>query len=126
MNQSSTFPLLNCIDNPGQLRELSLEQLEQLAPFGRCNDRPLLCTTGVTLAGPPREIGSGGRHLAIRLAQHGVELRAVAFGGGDWADELASLDGPVDVAFRPVINRFRGRRSVELHLVDWREAQDRA
>jgi len=24
------------------------------------------------------------------------------------------------VAFRPVINSYRGRQSVELHLVDWR------
>ena len=44
----------------------------------------------------------------------------MAFGGGDWADELAAVDGPLDVAFRPVINDFRGRQSVELHLVDWR------
>ena len=56
----------------------------------------------------------------MKLSQHGVTLRAVAFGGGDWADELAAVDGPMDVAFRPVINNFRGRQSVELHLVDWR------
>jgi single-stranded-DNA-specific exonuclease len=46
----------------------------------------------------------------------------VAFGGSDWADELTAVDGPLDVAFRPVINNFRGRQSVELHLVDWRPA----
>jgi len=56
----------------------------------------------------------------MRLCQHDVTLRAVAFGGGDWADALAAVDGPLDVAFRPVINRFHGRQSVELHLVDWR------
>ena len=27
---------------------------------------------------------------------------------------------PISVAFRPVINDYRGRRSVELHLADWR------
>jgi len=95
------------------------EQIEQLAPFGQSNARPLLCTSGVTLAEPPKPIG-GGRHLQLRLAQHQVRLRAVAFGGGDWAEELAQVAGPIDVAFRPVINSFRGRRSVELHLVDWR------
>ena len=56
----------------------------------------------------------------MMLTQHGVTLRAVAFGGSEWADDLAALDGPMDVAFRPVINNFRGRQSVELHLVDWR------
>ncbi|MBI1425557.1 MAG: 1-deoxy-D-xylulose-5-phosphate synthase [Gammaproteobacteria bacterium] len=31
MSQDPTYPLLSCIDDPTQLRELSLEQLEQLA-----------------------------------------------------------------------------------------------
>jgi single-stranded-DNA-specific exonuclease len=98
----------------------TVEQLERLAPFGQGNPRPLLCTAGVTLAGPPKPLGQTGHHLAMMLSQHGVKLRAVAFGGGDWADDLAALEGPMDIAFRPVINSYRGRRSVELHLVDWR------
>jgi single-stranded-DNA-specific exonuclease len=94
--------------------------IERLAPFGQGNARPLLCTTGVSLAEPPRTIGAGGRHLSLKLWQHDVTLRAVAFGGGERADELAAVDCPLDIAFRPVINTFRGRRNVELHLVDWR------
>jgi single-stranded-DNA-specific exonuclease len=98
----------------------TVQQLERLAPFGQGNSRPLLCTTGVTLSGPPKPLGSSGNHLAMMLSQHAVRLRAVAFGGSDWADDLAAADGPLDVAFRPVINNYRGRQSVELHLVDWR------
>lgn len=97
-----------------------VHQIERLAPFGQGNPRPLLCTTDVTLPEPPRTIGADGRHLSLKLSQHGVTIRAVAFGGGLWADDLAALDRPFDVAFRPVINTFRGRRNVELHLVDWR------
>ena len=100
-------------------------RLERLAPFGQDNPRPLLCTTDVAMAAPPRAMGAEGRHLSLRLSQHGVTLRAVAFGGGDWIDDLAALDGSIDVAFRPVINTFRGRRSVELHLVDYRTASER-
>ena len=100
-----------------------VEQIEQLAPFGQANARPLLCTSGVTLVDPPHTIGSGGRHLALKLRQHDITLRAVAFGGGDWMEELNAANGPLEVAFRPVINTFRGRRSVELHLVDWRANQ---
>jgi len=95
--------------------------IERLAPFGEGNARPLLCSSGVSLAEPPRSIGSGGRHLSLKLSQHGVTLRAVAFGGGEWAEQLAVVERPLDVAFRPVINTFRGRRNVELHLVDWRK-----
>jgi single-stranded-DNA-specific exonuclease len=111
------------IDAEAPLSALTLqtvEQIERLAPFGQANARPLLCTSDVTLAEPPRTIGSGGHHLAMKLAQFGVTVRAVAFGCGDWIDKIALQDGPIDIAFRPVINSFRGRNSVELHLVDWR------
>lgn len=106
----------------------TVQQIERLAPFGQGNARPLLCATGVTLAGPPKPLGSTGHHLAAMLSQHGVTLRAVAFGAGERADELAAINGPMDVAFRPVINSFHGRQSVELHLVDWRPTavRDRA
>ena len=110
------------IDAEASLSEFTyqtVDQMELLAPFGQANARPMLCATDVRLAEPPRAIGSGGRHLSVKLAQHNVTLRAVAFGGGDWAEELTAIKGPIDVAFRPVINTFRGRRSVELHMVDW-------
>ena len=98
----------------------AVHQIDRLAPFGQGNARPLLCASGVALSGPPKPLGASGNHLSMNLTQHGVTLRSVAFGGGDWADDLAATDGPLDVAFRPVINNFRGRQSVELHLVDWR------
>ncbi|HKD37819.1 MAG TPA: single-stranded-DNA-specific exonuclease RecJ, partial [Pirellulales bacterium] len=84
------------------------------------NHRPLLAAAGVTLGEPPKRIGGGGRHLALRLMQHGVKLRGVAFGGGDWCAELGAAGGPISLAFRPVINSFNGRRTVELHVADWR------
>ncbi len=95
-------------------------QIERLAPFGNGNLRPTLCVTGVRLAGPPRRMGGAGRHLSVDLEQAGVKLRAVAFGAGDREEELLRLDGPIEIAFRPVINTFRGYRSVEMHLADWK------
>jgi single-stranded-DNA-specific exonuclease len=97
-------------------------QIERLAPFGQHNARPLMCATGATLEGPPKTIGAGGRHLSLRLSQHGVSFRAVAFGQAEWAEPMMALNRPFDIAFRPVINSFQGRQKVELHLVDWREA----
>ena len=112
------------IDAEAPLSAFTLQtvgQIERLSPFGQSNPRPMLCTHDVTLTEPPRTIGNGGRHLSLKLSQHGVTMRAVAFGGGDWAEELTNLDAPIDIAFRPMINTFRGRRSVELQLVDWRK-----
>ncbi len=98
-------------------------QMERLAPFGQHNPRPLLCATGATLVGPTKAMGTGGRHISMRLSQHGASLRAVAFGGGEWADALNAATRPIDIAFRPVINSYQGRHNVELHLVDWREGE---
>jgi single-stranded-DNA-specific exonuclease len=102
------------------LTHQAVKQIESLAPFGHGNHRPILCTSDVRLAEPPKRIGSTGRHLALRFVQHGVSLRAVAFGGGDWEQDLTTANGPLAVAFKPVINHFRGRATVEMHLADWR------
>jgi single-stranded-DNA-specific exonuclease len=83
----------------------------------------MLCATGITLAEPPKRMGGGERHLSMKLAQAKTSLRGVAFGGGDWAEPMAQCPGPISIAFRPVINEFRGRRTVELHVADWRAAE---
>ncbi|QDU90886.1 Single-stranded-DNA-specific exonuclease RecJ [Pirellulimonas nuda] len=97
----------------------TLKQIERLAPFGCGNERPTLCTSGVRLVGEPRRIGGAGRHLSLEVEQHGVRLRGVAFGQGDWEEPLRAARGPLAIAFRPVLNRFRGRATVEMHLRDW-------
>jgi len=99
----------------------AVESLERMAPFGQGNPRPLLCSTEIELAAPPKTMGGGDRHLAVQLSQSGVRLRGVGFGHGERADELASASGTFSFAYRPVINTFRNRRSVEIHVVDWRE-----
>jgi single-stranded-DNA-specific exonuclease len=106
------------------LTHQTVRQIESLAPFGHGNERPILCTTNVRLQEPPKRIGSTGRHLSLRFEQHGVSLRAVAFGGGDWEDDLNGASGPLAVAFKPVINSFRGRQTVEMRLADWRVDSD--
>lgn len=105
------------------LTHQTVSQIEQLAPFGHGNARPTLCTSGVRLAGPPRRMGASGRHLSLEVEQGGVKLRAVAFGAGDWEEELLRVDGPISIAFRPVINTFRGWSKVEMHLEDWRAGE---
>ena len=111
------------IDAETSLAELTLrtvEDMERLAPFGQGNPRPLLCASGVQRAEDPRPLGKGDRHLSARFMQHGQKMRAVAFNRAEWIAELTACSGELDIAFRPMINEFRGRRTVELHLVDWR------
>jgi single-stranded-DNA-specific exonuclease len=102
------------------LTRQTVQQIESLAPFGHGNRRPVLCASNVRLAERPRRMGGSGRHLQMTFDQDGVRMRAVAFGFGDWEQELAAIDGELSIAFRPVINRYRGRVSVEIQLADWR------
>jgi single-stranded-DNA-specific exonuclease len=107
----------------GSLTLSTMHELEKLAPFGQDNPRPVLCAAGVRLAAPATTMGADGRHLALQLSQHGSTIRAVAFGKGEWAKDLQPENTVYDFAFRPVINEFRGRKSVELHLIDFRPSE---
>ncbi len=117
------------IDAESTLPQLTLstvQQIEQMSPFGMSNPRPVLCASNVELAEPPKRMGGGERHLSVRLKQYSTKVRAVAFGKGDWAEELQQVEGPLDIAYQPVINDFRGRRNVEIRLLDWRKTEQPA
>ncbi len=114
------------IDAEAPLSQLTLDtvnDLEKLAPFGQENPRPVLCATQVRLASEPKTMGADNRHLALQLEQHQVRIRAVGFGKSDWIEGLTGGAEYFDFAFKPVINEFRGRRNVELHLIDYRVSQ---
>lgn len=107
----------------GQLNLNTVKQIETLEPFGAGNPRPTLLCQDVALEEPAKRMGSGDRHLTVKLNQGGKSIRGVAFGAGDWCDELNECDGPIQIAYRPVINEFRGYRRVEIHVVDWKPSK---
>ena len=97
----------------------AVTQLERLGPYGADNPRPRFAATGVELAEPPKTMGEGNRHLSLRVRQFGKVMRAVAFGRGEWAQEIAAVKGPISISFTPMVNTWRGMNRVELHLIDW-------
>ena len=110
------------IDAEVQLSDLtirSVTEIEKLGPFGAANPRPVFVASNVELASPPKKMGEGERHLSLFVRQFGQKMRGVAFGKGEWADEIAKHNGPISICFQPTINRFQGRESVEFHLIDW-------
>jgi single-stranded-DNA-specific exonuclease len=117
------------IDAEAPLSQLNLgivKQIETMSPFGQSNPRPVLFAGGVELDEPARKMGGGDRHLTLKFRQGSKVIRGVAFGAGEWCDEINATDGPIEIAYRPVINEFRGFRKVEVHLVDWRPAKSMA
>ena len=107
----------------GQLTVETIKQMEMLAPFGAGNPRPVLSCGNVTLDQPATKMGGGDRHLSVKLRQGNKVIRGVAFGAGEWCEPLNQVDGSIQIAYRPVINDFRGFRKPEVHLVDWRPAE---
>jgi single-stranded-DNA-specific exonuclease len=102
---------------PAQLDGATVEALRKMAPFGQANPAPLLALRDCEVLTPPQRMGAGGAHAHFRVGRDGATLRAVGFGMGDLAEKLAGVKR-VDLAGEPVLNRFRGRTSVELHLKD--------
>jgi single-stranded-DNA-specific exonuclease len=101
----------------------AVEDLNHLGPFGEANPTPRFAAANVELVEPPRTMGEGGRHLSIRVRQHSTVMRAVAFGQGEWAEEIAAVNGKLSICFAPVINSFRGFEKVELRLIDWKSTE---
>ncbi len=98
----------------------AVRELDRLGPFGQCNKRPIFVASKVELAGKPRTMGEGGRHLSIRFKQYGASASAIAFGRGEWAAEIEKHGGPISICFTAGINRYQGRESVQLQLKDWK------
>lgn len=94
-------------------------ELERLGPFGERNERPLLCTRDVRLARPPLAIGRDGGSLRLDLRQGATVIKALAFGMANRQAELA-MGTPLSVAYTPRVSVWRGERTLELLLEDFR------
>jgi single-stranded-DNA-specific exonuclease len=113
------------VDAEVQLADLThraVRELESLGPFGCAHRRPRFAASRVELAEPPRRMGGGERHLSLRVRHGNKVLRCVAFGKGDWAEELTRAAGPLSICFTAGLNSYNGYESVELQLVDWQPA----
>ncbi len=110
------------VDAEVQLADLThraVKELDSLGPFGCDHRRACFVARGLELADPPRKMGGGDRHLSLRVRQGSKVLRCVAFGRGEWADELSRVSGPLSFCFSAALNSFQGYESVELQLHDW-------
>lgn len=112
-----------CVDLEVPLHVLTpklIRSLESLEPFGAGNRKPVFLATDLCLAGEPKTMGAGARHLSFRVQQGDSTLRAVAFGQAERIGEVADEQGRCCVLFEPMINTFRGYPEVELKIRDFR------
>jgi len=102
------------VDAELPLEALSLplaREIELLQPFGHGNDEPIFCAHGLQLAGKPRRMGQGEKHLAFHAATERTSVRAIAFGQ---ADKEPLLRDRFDLAF--VLRTGNGAEPYEIHV----------
>ena len=132
--QSRAGQLLTAKDlNPGlriddcvslsQLDEKLVRDLGRLEPFGSGNGPPHLATDFVNVLGEPRTVGSTGDHLQVTLGDGRVSCKGIAFGMAKYRPELQN-HRRCRVAFRPMINEWNGRRTVEMQVLDFHFPDD--
>ncbi|AQS58359.1 single-stranded-DNA-specific exonuclease RecJ [Desulforamulus ferrireducens] len=104
------------------LNELSIDtvqELDQLSPYGHANPGPILGCCEATVLNC-REVGKNGGHLKMRVREEQVVLDGIGFNLASYSEMLATQD-TVDLAFIPSINVWNGRSSVQLEVKEFKE-----
>jgi single-stranded-DNA-specific exonuclease len=109
------------IDAEVPLAELTMAQIEELArlePAGQGNPPVRLALNGLRHHADPQRMGKENQHARLRVTDGRHMLEAVWWNCGDGPWPAA----PFDLAVTAGINDFRGRRSVQLKVLDWRDS----
>lgn len=94
----------------------TVEQMEQLEPFGMSNPAPRFLFEGVEIP-LLRAVGAQGAHLKCTFRQAGEVREGIAFGMG----KTGFMPGCVaDMVAVPTLNRFMGRETAECQVTDMR------
>ena len=109
-----------------ELNPVMYKEFERLGPFGPGNEVPVFMAEGVVTSIPPRTVGHGGRHLklVVQASENpGNRFEAIGFGMGERIDEVRGWRS-FDLVFNLTRNTFRGRSTLNLHLIDIRAHKD--
>jgi single-stranded-DNA-specific exonuclease len=124
--RASSPPVLKldfAVENASMISLDEVESLEKLAPWGPGNAPPILAITNAKIE-QIFPIG-GDRHIKLKLWKGGGIFDCVYF--GMTPQNFAFTRGSyLDVAFEPVVNEFRGARSVQLIIRDARRTGAKA
>ncbi|KPK19836.1 MAG: single-stranded-DNA-specific exonuclease RecJ [Dehalococcoidia bacterium SG8_51_3] len=96
----------------------TFQMTQQLAPFGRGNPVPTYLSRRVEVM-DCRTMGNGGEHLRFRLTQGGTKWDGVAFRLGNY---LADVAPALDIVYNLEIDRWRGKETLRLNIMDFAPA----
>jgi single-stranded-DNA-specific exonuclease len=107
------------IDAEIDLSELTpkyLRVLNQFAPFGPMNMRPVFLARGIQVAGQPRIVGKN--HLRLRVKKNGTTFDGIGFNLGHLIDRIKPNNGGNDIVFSVDENNFTGVQLPQLKIKD--------
>jgi len=94
--------------------------INQMAPFGPGNMRPVLLSKGVTDRGYAKRVGSDETHLKCSFVAGAQSIDAIGFGLGDALEIVQS--SACDIAYVVDENEWNGKTSLQLNLKGMQEA----
>jgi single-stranded-DNA-specific exonuclease len=109
---------IDALASLGDLVEPLMDDLARLEPHGAGNPAPQFATDWLDVCADPRTVGANADHLQVSLGRDGVQRKAIAFGQAKHRDALCDMRR-CRAAFRPILNEWKGRRSVEMQVVDF-------
>lgn len=98
----------------GELKPDLISQLEMLEPTGYGNPQVNLVSRGLQVRAA-RTVGQEARHLKLTVTDGRITYDAIAFGHGDWAQEMPKV---VDLLYRFEVNEFNGQQRLQLNVRD--------
>jgi single-stranded-DNA-specific exonuclease len=104
---------------PDQIGKALMDELDSLHPFGQGNTEPVFGVRRVSLRQAPEVFKE--QHFRFSLGDSpGSRLSGVAW---KMAHRLPPLNVPLDLAVELNWNHFNGRKTLQLELIDWRQAE---
>lgn len=97
----------------------SIRSLNRLSPFGLGNPKPKFLIKDLTHRYAPRTVGADGNHLKLTLAHGRRYIDAIAFGFGQFYEQVVNAS-TLDVIATPEINLWNRRELIQLHIHDIR------
>ena len=93
-----------------------VDSLEQLQPTGQGNNSTQFAVPQLELGAPVRRMGKEKQHAKLSVTDGSTAAEAICWN----ATERDLPEGRFDLAVEPSVNTWRGVRSLQLKVLDWR------
>jgi len=101
-----------------ELTFAAVQSLDQLQPTGQGNHSVQFAVPQLELDAPVRRMGKEQQHAKLSVTDGNASAEAVCWN----TTEKDLPEGRFDLAVEPSINTWRGKRSLQLKILDWRPA----